>query len=77
MSKLTTQRLAVLAAIEQRGGRAYVNDLADETGIKSGMYRLLAQLEGEGVVGSDWEDAQIPGRPRRRVYFLANQAGTG
>lgn len=34
------------------------------------LYKALGRLEEFGFLGSTWEDAAVPGRPRRRLYAL-------
>jgi DNA-binding PadR family transcriptional regulator len=34
------------------------------------LYKALGRLEEFGLLGSTWEDAAVPGRPRRRLYAL-------
>ncbi len=34
------------------------------------LYKALGRLEEFGLLGSTWEDAAVPGRPRRRLYTL-------
>jgi PadR family transcriptional regulator PadR len=54
-------------------------DISRETGIGSGtMYPVLARLEGEGWLKSEWEvvDPQTVGRPRRRLYTITGLGQT-
>src|SRR3712207_6717415 len=75
LPRLTPQTVAVIRTLlatpdTPRWGR----DIAKETGLKSGtLHPILARLEQNGVVVSDWEepDAVEQGRPRRRYYRFA------
>ena len=66
------QTLSVLAALLARP-RIWRHgyDLSRQTGLKSGtLYPLLMRLGDQGLLDSDWEDAERNGAPRRHVYRL-------
>jgi PadR family transcriptional regulator len=65
----TAQVLQALAA-----GFRHGFDIADATGLRGGtVYPILRRLEREGLVASEWEDAEIgreARRPTRKYYRL-------
>src|SRR3972149_5192356 len=69
---------ALLAALLQTAPRwRYGYDLSKETGLKAGtLSPILMRLEGQGWLETAWEDAAIPGRPRRHLYRLTTLGST-
>lgn len=62
--------VAMLSSADQR---TYGYDLMRQTGTSSGtLYPILARLEANKLVTSDWEDAKPDevGRGKRRYYIL-------
>lgn len=74
MPRSSFARTALLAAfLEDPTEPAYGLDLAKRADLASGtIYPLLARMEGDGWVTSEWEDTDPvdAGRPRRRYYRL-------
>jgi PadR family transcriptional regulator, regulatory protein PadR len=71
--RMTTQTLAVLAALMDSKRELAGADLAKGTKLKSGtLYPILLRLEEAGWLQSRWEQATASdlGRPRRRLYKL-------
>ena len=72
--RLSLQALGVLEVLlEDPTRRSYGFELMTRVGIKSGtLYPILARLEREGLLESEWEedDPGALGRPRRRYYLL-------
>jgi PadR family transcriptional regulator PadR len=69
---LSYTALFVLQALAQ--GHRFGFDIMDATRLPSGtVYPILRRLEGQGLVGSSWEEderARKANRPRRRNYQL-------
>jgi len=69
---LSYTALFVLQALAQ--GHRFGFDIMDATRLPSGtVYPILRRLEGQGLVGSAWEEgerARKANRPRRRNYQL-------
>ena len=40
------------------------------------LYKALGRLEEFGMLTSHWEDGDVEGRPRRRLYELTGQGAT-
>jgi PadR family transcriptional regulator, regulatory protein PadR len=62
-----------LLAIMSRQPRAwqYGYELSKETGLKSGtLYPLLIRLSDQGLLESEWQEPERPGRPPRHAYRL-------
>lgn len=72
--RLGGKLLGVLGVLmEDPNRRTYGFELMTQAGIKSGtMYPILARLEREGLLQSEWEEGDPGdlGRPRRRYYKL-------
>ncbi|GAB5487786.1 MAG: PadR family transcriptional regulator [Parasphingorhabdus sp.] len=69
-SKTTTQALLVLLSTP-KGLHGY--DITRSTGIGPGtLYPMLARLEDQGMLASEWESSEEHGRPPRRVYSLTD-----
>jgi len=70
--RLSYTALFVLQALAQ--GHRFGFDIMDATRLPSGtVYPMLRRLEGQGLVGSSWEEderARKANRPRRRNYQL-------
>jgi len=59
-------------------GFALARRLRDERGSRSltahgTLYKALGRLEGFGLLTSRWEDGDVEGRPRRRLYELSGR----
>lgn len=62
------------AFLEDPTARRYGYDLMKAAKLKSGtLYPLLARLEGEGMVTSEWESPTEPGQRPRRYYTLTGE----
>lgn len=49
----------------------YGYDLSKETGLTPGtLYPLLARLEAQDLLESEWRDPELDGRPPRHAYRL-------
>jgi PadR family transcriptional regulator PadR len=72
--RLTLQTQALLRILlDDPLGDHYGLEISKAAGLPSGsLYPILARLEQEGWVTSDWEelDEHEAGRPRRRYYRL-------
>jgi len=72
--KLSRVSTLVLKAFVDRPGKSlYGYEIMQIAGISSGtMYPLLLKLEEQGLVASNWENADptSEGRPRRRLYRI-------
>ena len=70
--EFSPQTLSVLATLSSRPSDWHHGyDVAKETGLKSGtLYPILIRLADRGLLEADWEDEQVPGRPRRHLYRL-------
>lgn len=75
--KLSAQTSQVLTTMASRPtDRHYGLELADEAGLPKGsIYPMLARLERDGLVTSEWEeiDETKEGRRRRRYYALTGK----
>lgn len=61
------------ALLSQRSKRQWGYDLCKRSGVKSGvLYPILARMEGEGWLRSDWDDSTKPGA-RRRFYEVTDE----
>lgn len=72
---LSSQAQALLIAlVRARRDWRYGYDLAREIGLNSGsLYPILMRLSERGLLETDWEDSEHPGRPRRHIYRLTAQ----
>lgn len=70
--KPSRQTIAVLDALVQSSGAwRHGYELSRVTGLKSGtLYPLLMRLAAQGLMESDWQGSELPGRPPRHVYRL-------
>jgi len=70
--EFSPQTLSVLAALcEQPSAWQHGYALARQTGLKSGtLYPILIRLADRGLVEACWQEAPVPGRPRRHLYRL-------
>lgn len=75
--KPSAHTLLVLAALLKRARDwHYGYELSQVTGLKSGtLYPILMRLSDRGLLDSDWQPAEVAGRPPRHVYRLTT-AGT-
>ena len=49
----------------------YGYELSKQTGLKSGtLYPLLIRLNDQGLLESEWEEPERPGKPARHAYKL-------
>jgi PadR family transcriptional regulator PadR len=49
----------------------YGYQLSKDTGLSSGtLYPLLIRLSDQGMLESQWQDPECPGRPPRHAYRL-------
>ena len=61
----------VLALAAQPQAWRYGYDLCQETGLKAGsMYPILIRLADQGLLQTNWQPPQAPGRPPRHMYRL-------
>lgn len=68
---LSSQALAVVAALAHDGAWCHGYDLMAKAGVKSGtLYPLLMRLETQGLLEARWVESPQPGRPPRHVYRL-------
>ena len=37
------------------------------------LYKALSRLEGSGLLSSRWDETEVDGRPRRRLYELTGE----
>lgn len=75
LHRMTQPTLLVLRSLlSQPGRRWYGLELCRATGLPSGtLYPIVARLEQEGWLASQWEDPQLhedQGRARRRYYWM-------
>ena len=51
----------------------YGYPLSKETGLKSGtLYPLLIRLSDQGMLQSEWQERESPGKPPRHAYRLTS-----
>jgi PadR family transcriptional regulator len=68
-STQTRQLLAVM--LRQPRTWQYGYELSKQTGLKSGtLYPLLMRLSDQGLLDSQWQDPERPGKPPRHAYKL-------
>ena len=80
---LETEILAAAAAMRRHGsgtfhGFALAQSLRAERGSRSltahgTLYKALGRLEEFGLLTSAWEEGDVEGRPRRRLYALTTR----
>lgn len=52
----------------------YGYDLSKNTGLSSGtLYPLLMRLSDQGLLESQWQEPERPGKPPRHVYRLTSE----
>ena len=74
---LSSQALAVVAALASTDDWRHGYDIMAQAGVKSGtLYPLLMRLEAQGLLEARWVQSPQPGRPPRHVYRLT-AAGRG
>ena len=66
------QAIRLLAALVAKAQAwRYGYDLSKETGLTPGtLYPLLARLEAQGLLESEWREPELDGRPPRHAYRL-------
>jgi PadR family transcriptional regulator, regulatory protein PadR len=66
------QAIRLLSAlVEKAQAWRHGYDLSKETGLTPGtLYPLLARLETQGLLESEWREPELDGRPRRHAYRL-------
>ena len=66
--------LVLQSLLAEPGRRWYGLELCRATGLPSGtLYPIIARMEHEGWLASQWEDPKLherQGRPRRRYYWI-------
>lgn len=64
-------RLVLAAFAARPEDWRYGYDLCRQVGVKSGtLYPMLIRLADQGVLASEWREAEKPGRPPRHAYRL-------
>lgn len=64
-------RLVLAAFAARPEAWRYGYDLCREVGVKSGtLYPMLIRLADQGLLASEWREAEKPGRPPRHAYRL-------
>src|ERR1700758_2484618 len=65
-----TRRL-LSAMLQQPRTWQYGYELSKQTGLKSGtLYPLLIRLSDQGLLESQWQEPERPGKPPRHAYKL-------
>jgi PadR family transcriptional regulator PadR len=68
-SAQTRKLLAVM--LQQPRAWQYGYELSKQTGLKSGtLYPLLIRLSDQGLLDSQWQEPERPGKPPRHAYKL-------
>jgi PadR family transcriptional regulator, regulatory protein PadR len=68
-STQTRQLLGVM--FQQSRSWQYGYELSKQTGLKSGtLYPLLMRLSDQGLLDSQWQEPERPGKPPRHAYKL-------
>jgi DNA-binding PadR family transcriptional regulator len=68
-SAQTRQLLGVM--LQQPPNWQYGYELSKQTGLKSGtLYPLLMRLSDQGLLDSQWQEPERPGKPARHAYKL-------
>src|SRR6185312_5231920 len=68
-SAQTRQLLGVM--LQQPRNWQYGYELSKQTGLKSGtLYPLLMRLSDQGLLDSEWQGPERPGKPPRHAYKL-------
>ena len=64
-------RELLAAMVRQPRAWQYGYELSKETGLKSGtLYPLLIRLSDQGLLDSQWQEPERPGKPPRHAYKL-------
>ncbi len=72
----SSPQTAGLLAVMLRKPRAwhYGYELSRDTGLSSGtLYPLLMRLSDRGLLESEWQEPERPGKPPRHVYRLTSE----
>jgi PadR family transcriptional regulator, regulatory protein PadR len=70
-SAQTRQLLSVM--LRQPRTWQYGYEISKQTGLKSGtLYPLLMRLSDQGLLDSQWQDPERPGKPPRHAYKLTS-----
>jgi PadR family transcriptional regulator, regulatory protein PadR len=70
-SAQTRQLLSVM--LRQPRTWQYGYEISKQTGLKSGtLYPLLMRLSDQGLLDSQWQDPERPGKPSRHAYKLTS-----
>jgi PadR family transcriptional regulator, regulatory protein PadR len=65
-----TRELLSVMLLQPRAWQ-YGYELSKQTGLKSGtLYPLLIRLSDQGLLESEWQEQQRPGKPPRHAYRL-------
>jgi PadR family transcriptional regulator, regulatory protein PadR len=66
-------RQLLSAMLRQPRTWQYGYEISKQTGLKSGtLYPLLMRLSDQGLLDSQWQDPERPGKPPRHVYKLTS-----
>ena len=69
-SSVQTRELLTVLARQPRSWQ-YGYELSKQTGLKSGtLYPLLIRLSDQGLLDSQWQEPERPGKPPRHAYKL-------
>jgi PadR family transcriptional regulator, regulatory protein PadR len=69
-SSLQTRKLLTVMVRQPRTWQ-YGYELSKQTGLKSGtLYPLLIRLSDQGLLESQWQEPDRPGKPPRHAYKL-------
>jgi PadR family transcriptional regulator len=67
-----TRKLLVVMSQQPRTWQ-YGYELSKETGLNSGtLYPLLIRLSDQGLLESQWQEPERPGKPPRHAYRLTS-----
>ena len=68
-----TRELLVVMSRQPRTWQ-YGYELSKQTGLKSGtLYPLLMRLSDQGLLESQWQEPERPGKPPRHAYRLTRE----
>jgi PadR family transcriptional regulator, regulatory protein PadR len=66
-------RQLLSAMLRQPRTWQYGYEISKQTGLKSGtLYPLLMRLSDQGLLDSQWQDPERPGKPPRHAYKLTS-----
>ena len=66
-------RKLLSAMLRQPRAWHYGYELSKQTGLKSGtLYPLLIRLSDQGLLESQWQEPERPGKPPRHAYKLTS-----